>query len=197
MEKESDYQQAVWSFHHRLGNIATAALEYASRLDRVSDLPPSAREAVTKLHEVLDEMVLQIQDFQRRHEKTQPVKTAGRGRVLVVDDEPILLKLEAETLSRDYGVDTAQTMDQAVRLLVERSYDVVFLDLFLGGDHGGRSIYQMLLEARPEMADRVVFVTGGVVDPDLQDFLHRTGRPVLNKPFSTSLLRETAQRVGG
>lgn len=195
--RDRSYQQAVWLFHHRLANLMTASLEILMRLRRVPDLPDQARTLVEDLQRQTDAIVDEIQDFQRRHENRPPPATTKRGKVLLVEDQTILLKLESEVLGRDYQVDTAQTVEQAVQLLLEGTYDVICLDLSLGGDHGGRSIFEMLQETRPELTERVFFVTGGVVDPDIQDFLQRTGRPVLIKPFTMNVLREVVARVRG
>jgi len=195
--RDLDYQQAVWSFHHRLANRMTASLETLLRLRQVPDLSAPARALVEDLQRQMDGMVDEVQDFQRRQEQRPAEGPAKRGRVLLVEDEAILLKLEAEVLGKDYQVETAQTIDQAVQLLLERTYDAISLDLFMGSDRGGRSIYEMLQETRPELAERVFFVSGGVVDPDLLDFLQKAGRPVLDKPFSMGALREMVSRIQG
>lgn len=195
--RDAAYQQAVWSFHHRLANLMTASLEILMRLRRVPDLSSQARSLVDDLQHQVDSMVDEIQDFQRQHEHRPAPIQRNRGTVLLVEDETILLKLESEVLGREYEVETAQTVEQAVQLLLGGTYDVICLDVALGADHGGRSIFEMLQETRPDLTERVLFVTGGVVDPDLQEFLQRTGRPVLNKPFAMSTLREIVARIRG
>lgn len=175
----------------------TANLEILMRLRRVPDLPAQARLLMEDLQRQTDAIVDEIQDFQRQHENRPAPVTTSRGKVLLVEDQTILLKLESEVLGRDYEVETAQTVEQAVQLLLEGTYDVICLDVSLGGDHGGRSIFEMLQETRPELTERVFFVTGGVVDPGIQDFLQRTGRPVLIKPFTMNVLREVVARVRG
>jgi CheY-like chemotaxis protein len=195
--RDSEYQRAVWSFHHRLANRMTASLETMMRLGRVPDLPASARALLEDLQRQMDAMVEEIQEFQHQQEQRPAEGPTKRRRVLLVDDEVILLKLESEVLGKDYQVETAQTVEQAVQLLLERSYEAILLDVSMGGDHGGRSIYEMLQETRPELTERVLFVSGGVVDPDLMDFLQRSGRPVLDKPFTMGALREVIARIAG
>jgi len=50
-------------------------------------------------------------------------------------------------------------------------------------DVSGQQIFQRWSADRPDLAERVVFLTGDIVSADLQDFLTSTGRPFLPKPF--------------
>ena len=47
----------------------------------------------------------------------------------------------------------------------------------------GKDFYAWVLENRPDMADRIVFVTGDAFDPDTQAFLKQSGARSLAKPF--------------
>lgn len=62
----------------------------------------------------------------------------------------------------------------------------------------GIRFYQELEAEYPELQDRVVFVSGWSDDKEIGDFLHRTGRPLLKKPFELrdllDLVKDTAAR---
>jgi CheY-like chemotaxis protein len=50
-------------------------------------------------------------------------------------------------------------------------------------DISGQQIFERWRQERPELTQRVIFLTGDIVSTDLQDFLNGTGRPYLPKPF--------------
>lgn len=61
----------------------------------------------------------------------------SRESVLVVDDEPNILKVLGEVLSDEgYRVVTAQSASEGLRRLEEEIPDVIFLDVWLGSDDG-------------------------------------------------------------
>jgi two-component system NtrC family sensor kinase len=58
------------------------------------------------------------------------------GRVLVVDDEPVILRALVRVLKRDWTVDTADSAEHALLLLASRPYDVVLTDYEMDGRDG-------------------------------------------------------------
>ena len=58
-------------------------------------------------------------------------------RVLVVEDEPVILRLLEETLAGD-GADvvTVRDADEALKALGQQRFDVVLVDLLLPGQPG-------------------------------------------------------------
>jgi K+-sensing histidine kinase KdpD len=115
-----------------------------------------------------------------------------RGRVLVVDDEEAVaavLKDMLEELQQEVTVATA--VDIALRHLVtDRSaFDVVTLDLRMP-DGSGQAFYTVLQKQFPDVAGRVIFVTGDSADAETQQFLTTSQRPVLTKPLRLQALAE-------
>ena len=115
-----------------------------------------------------------------------------RGRVLVVDDEePVaaVLKDMLEELQQDVTV--ARAVDIALRHLVTdgNAFDVVTLDLRMP-DGSGQAFYTMLEKQLPDVARRVIFVTGDSADAETQQFLTTSQRPVLTKPLRLQALAE-------
>ena len=60
-------------------------------------------------------------------------------RILVVDDEPALLKILKEHFQGQYEVDTANSGAAAIERFVRQRPDVVFLDVNMPGISGWRS----------------------------------------------------------
>ncbi|PYL05986.1 MAG: hypothetical protein DME34_10150, partial [Verrucomicrobia bacterium] len=83
--------------------------------------------------------------------------TTEKGRILIIDDErPILLTLEALLQRHGYNVETASTAAQGFKVLKNGSSDVVLLDLQLPDADG----LQMLDQIKTDFADtQVIIVT--------------------------------------
>jgi CheY-like chemotaxis protein len=47
----------------------------------------------------------------------------------------------------------------------------------------GTEVYRAVVEHRPELAHRFIFMSGDVLNPDLRDFATERGVGVLAKPF--------------
>jgi len=115
--------------------------------------------------------------------------SAGRLRVLVVDDEHTLLRVAERTLKKEFEVTLASHAREAVRLLEGGAhFDVVLCDLLMP-EMTGIDLFGELQRRWPEVARRVVFVTGGVFTTDAASFLERSGQPQLDKPFSRETVR--------
>lgn len=55
----------------------------------------------------------------------------------------------------------------------------------------GKELYQVIINRHPQLANRVVFTTGDVLDGYTQRFLELAGRPFLPKPFTPNELITT------
>jgi CheY-like chemotaxis protein len=107
----------------------------------------------------------------------------ARRRVLIVDDEPQLLRM-LEGMLEDHEVDATSSANEALqRLLNGPSFEVVLCDLMMGG-MTGMQLYEELRRERPEMASRIIFMTGGAFTSEAREFLARVPNRCLEKPFS-------------
>jgi len=98
-----------------------------------------------------------------------------RGRILIVEDERGLIITLRDRLTREgYAVDTAGTAQDALRLMAERPFDLVLLDLMLPGGSGldvcsalrarGNQTPILMLTARADLVDKVVGLKMGADD---------------------------------
>ncbi|HMR32681.1 MAG TPA: PAS domain S-box protein [Geminicoccus sp.] len=118
---------------------------------------------------------------------------SGRGRVLVVDDEVELADLVREILSRDgYEVTLARSGREALSLLAALTPDIIVSDLRMP-DLDGPGLWRELKSQRPELAARMIFVTGDTLGADASRFLAEAEVPVMEKPLDLAELR---RRVG-
>ncbi len=128
---------------------------------------------------------------------TLPPMDAVRGAsVLIVEDERALAAAVAEALT-DAGlqVDHAGDGQEALASVRNANYDVVICDLKMPRVDG-MTLYRAIAAATPELARRVIFVTGDVAGTDAERFLEESGCRWLAKPFRLSdLLRAVRETL--
>lgn len=118
-------------------------------------------------------------------------------RVLMVEDESTIRDVMRRWCDRQkVGLTLATDGERALEAIRDAEFDVVLLDLRMPG-MDGRTLFRTLERERPELAARVVFVTGDAVTGGTRDFLQRAGRPVLHKPFDLRTLAERLLEVAG
>jgi CheY-like chemotaxis protein len=120
-----------------------------------------------------------------------------RGRVLVVDDEPMVGSSIRRLLGRDHEVVVVQSGKEAVaRIAAGERYDVVLCDLLMP-EMTGMDVHADLQARDPDLARRMVFLSGGAVTQRARDFYEQVPNPKLEKPFDAARLREIVQGFVG
>lgn len=120
----------------------------------------------------------------------------GRGKkVLVVDDEELVLNLVSESL-HPTGCELAVAADgeAAMRQLRETRFDVTICDWKMPGVNG-QQVYEALRTLDRDAASRFIFMTGDVMNSNVQTFLEQTGVTCLAKPFSIDHFRSVVGKV--
>jgi len=118
-----------------------------------------------------------------------PLRASRRGRVLVVDDEPIFCRMAARTLGIEHEVVTLTDSSEALRRLrAGERFDVVVADLAMPV-LTGMELHAEMARVDPGLAERMLFVTGGVFTPLGAEFVSRHPDRVLEKPLSAAALR--------
>ncbi len=119
---------------------------------------------------------------------------AARGRVLVVDDEPSILRLVSAVLSEEHQVVPESRAERALeRLRSGEEFHVILCDLLLPG-MSGQAFYEAVQAEWPELAERFVFLTGGAFTPEAKQFLESVAVPCVEKPFSPTELRKLVRK---
>ena len=110
------------------------------------------------------------------------------GRILIVDDEPVLAEMVRRALSA-WDTDVVHSgRDALARLTGSSDYDLVLCDITMP-ELTGVDVYEQITRLRPELAERFLFMCGGVTSERAQRFLDQFAPPVLWKPFDTSELK--------
>jgi CheY-like chemotaxis protein len=119
----------------------------------------------------------------------------GRARLLLVDDEPSIRAVYPEVLGGDYDVSVAASGREALDVLAEGGdFDVILCDLTMP-DMDGPDLYDALRSKAPQLLDRVLFCSGGLISTRLRDFAARIPNVFLDKPIALDALCAAIEQV--
>jgi signal transduction histidine kinase/ActR/RegA family two-component response regulator len=123
-------------------------------------------------------------------QRTSSLSLAARAhvpRVLVVDDDPSVARAIARQL-RGAEVTIAHSGRVAIeRMLGGDPFDLMLCDVMMPSE-SGRDVYEAIAATRPDLLDRLVFVTGGATIPQIAEFLAQDGVRYLTKPVQSTAL---------
>jgi DNA-binding NtrC family response regulator len=109
-----------------------------------------------------------------------------KGKVLVIDDEDIVLKSVNKILSEEnYEVDVSSSGRQGIDRAIERSYDVVLSDIRMP-DIGGMRVLRDIKRAKPSLA--VIMITGYASVQSAVQAMKLGAADYLEKPFTPDQL---------
>jgi CheY-like chemotaxis protein len=110
-------------------------------------------------------------------------------RVLVADDEPLVLDLLRRVLEGDgASVVPVKDGDEAWERLLDQDFDLVLTDLRMPS-LDGRALFEKVVAEKPEMVRRFVFATGDLVRVESLRFLEGIPNRVIRKPIDVDVVR--------
>ncbi|MEI9938695.1 MAG: response regulator [Pseudomonadota bacterium] len=125
---------------------------------------------------------------------SEPVVIERRGRLLIIDDEEMVLGAVARILDGHELVCTPRASEALIRLEDDDRFDIILCDLMMPS-MTGIEFYEQLLRARPDLAHRVVFLTGGAMTSTASEFLRVVPNQRVQKPFGVRDLRTMVQQT--
>ena len=138
-----------------------------------------------------------------RHEWMTPPESVGPGvglarrRVLVVDDDELVLTSLERILSGEHEVTSTRTAADALRRCeAGERFDVILCDLMMP-EMTGIDLRRELLRVAPDQAARMMFITGGAFTESAQQFLAETRVVHVEKPFDPLALRALVRNRAG
>jgi CheY-like chemotaxis protein len=114
-----------------------------------------------------------------------PAENLPSMRILVVDDDAVNRQAMVLLLEREgHQVVSVENGLEAMERLGERdgTFDAIVSDLQMPR-LGGRAMYEQLVNSRPLVAKRFVFVTGDQARGETRSFLENCGQPSVMKPY--------------
>lgn len=116
--------------------------------------------------------------------------------ILVVDDErDVAALLKAILEARGHSVECALGPYEALDRVEARSFDLVLSDMKMPRMMGDQ-LYGRIVELRPELTERVGFITGDSLSAKVRDFLKAGDRVFIEKPIQIEELLDLVERLG-
>lgn len=128
-------------------------------------------------------------------EETGP---ATRIRILVIEDEPSVAAFLRSALERrGYEVVASQSAADGLQLLASDNFCGVISDFRTPGGINGADVQDWLRRHRPELAAKMIFVTGDTASRETASLLVQAGTPCVEKPFRLHQLMAAVEKTIG
>jgi signal transduction histidine kinase len=113
-------------------------------------------------------------------------------RILIVDDEPAILR-SLQKLLAEHEVTTESNPRHALVRVASVPFDVILCDVMMP-DLTGMQFYDELARHQPGWENRVLFMTGGVLIPEVRRFIGRDEVMSIEKPIKAATLRAAIRK---
>ena len=118
----------------------------------------------------------------------------GPAKILLVDDEPFLLRALKRSLGRLHDVHLAYGANEGLSVLAQDAeFDLIIADLMMP-EINGLEFYERVKQEHPHLTNRMLFMSGGVFVPEMQERVADSGVQVLPKPFNPQALAEALEQ---
>ncbi|MFZ0883277.1 MAG: response regulator [Candidatus Acidiferrales bacterium] len=122
----------------------------------------------------------------------------ARARILVIEDEPSVAAFLRSALERrGYEVTSSSSAVEGLRLLALHDFRGVISDFRTPGGITGSDVHDWLVRHRPEMASRIIFITGDTASDETIALLALAGTPCVEKPFRVQQLMDAVEKTIG
>jgi CheY-like chemotaxis protein len=117
---------------------------------------------------------------------TMPLRAANPEvlPVLLIEDEPAVMSYVRAALERSgYTVVCSESGAEGLRRLESGDFLGVVSDMRTPGGVDGADVHAWIARHRPQLACRIVFITGDIANEETVATLRKTGAPCVEKPF--------------
>jgi two-component system NtrC family sensor kinase len=129
---------------------------------------------------------------------TSPMPKAGTLPVLLIEDEPSVMAYVQAALERGgYPVVCCESGVEALQALASGNFLGVVSDMRTPGGVNGADVHAWIAQHRPELAKRIVFITGDVANDETVATLRKTGAPCIEKPFRVQQFISVVEKTLG
>jgi CheY-like chemotaxis protein/anti-sigma regulatory factor (Ser/Thr protein kinase) len=117
------------------------------------------------------------------------------ARILVLDDQPDIAELLGVTLIM-LGHQPTVCFDSlaALALIDQQTFDLILSDFRMPNLDGGE-FYEKVVQKRPDLARRIIFLTGDVMGEESKAFFDSVPCPHLAKPFHLAQVEEAVTQI--
>lgn len=123
---------------------------------------------------------------------------AARLPLLVIEDEHSVMDFIRTALERNgYACRTANSAAEGIRALEAGRFGGIISDMRTPGGASGADVHSWIVANRPELKERMLFITGDTVNEETMKALQNTGVPYIEKPFRVHELINVVQKIFG
>jgi DNA-binding response OmpR family regulator len=124
--------------------------------------------------------------------------TAARTRILLIEDEPsVAAFLRIALERRGYEIVSSNSAADGLQLLATGDFSGVISDFRTPGGISGADVQDWLRRHRPELATKIVFITGDTASEETAALLAQAGTPCVEKPFRVHQLMAAVEKTIG
>ena len=118
--------------------------------------------------------------------------------VLLIEDEPSVMAYVRAALERSgYPVVSTDSGAEALRMLAAEAFLGVVSDMRTPGGVDGADVHAWITAHRPELAGKLVFITGDIANEETAATLRSTGAPCVEKPFRVQQFIAVVEKTMG
>jgi DNA-binding NtrC family response regulator len=118
--------------------------------------------------------------------------------LLLIEDERSVLDFVSTALKRNgYACVTSNSAAEGIRTLETGRFSGVISDMRTPGGASGADVHAWIVANRPELRERMLFITGDTVNEDTMKALQSTGVPYIEKPFRVQELINIVEKIFG
>ena len=115
------------------------------------------------------------------------------AKVLLIDDEKDFLDIMAERMeARGMEVATATSAEDALKMVIEKSYDVIIMDLMMPEMDGFKAL-KLFKQTKPEV--QIILLTANVPDEKRMEAIKLGAMDVIDKPADLNLLTQKIEKA--
>lgn len=117
----------------------------------------------------------------------------NRKRILIVDDEPLLLQGLGKALQTEAAeVVTRETGEAALREVAAAEFHLCFVDVCLP-DMDGTEVLKKITALSPKT--KVIMMTAGIISNSMKETIEKIAYLFITKPFDLLQVRMLAKRI--
>ena len=130
-------------------------------------------------------MIEEVSYFSEERSDQLIKERAGKMAKFIVENNVSLFALLSgkEVEEKDYLVDIARDGNEAIEKVFRNSYDLIISDMKMPKGFTGSKLHGFIKRKNPDLAKRMIFMTGDIINKETRKFLQSAGNPYLEKPF--------------
>jgi DNA-binding response OmpR family regulator len=130
---------------------------------------------------------------------THQADSAPHGaQILLIEDEPAVAAfLRAALERRGYQIVESPSGVEGLKLLASAAFRGVISDFRTPGGINGADVREWICRNRPELVNRIIFITGDTASDETLTLLAQSGTPCVEKPFRVHQLMAAVEKTIG